>query len=246
MCAAGDGAGQADGAVPELAHLGQERERVVLAGMTAGTAAHQHQAIHASLDGLARQRRRNDIGHHQPAIGVHPVQHPAWAAQGSGDDAGPVALDQRHLGVEAVVAAVHDHVQCPRHGRAILGMRGDLRKRLVQRLDIASVGRGIGADDARAEAGAHQFRAGNQEHRCGHHRQARSGEGRAQRCVRRGGVWNGGVHFFVVSFSRVVVARAAHALPSRHRFAGWLPWWPANWYGRRAARSARCGPPAAQ
>ncbi|MNC52320.1 hypothetical protein D3C75_1016610 [compost metagenome] len=106
---------------------------------------------------------------------MHLAQHPLGAAQRGGDHRRPVAAHQLQLGIETVVAGMHDQVEHPRrHGLA--GSSGavqfvaDLPQPLVELLDGTGVGRRHAADDAGAAAGGEQLWAGNQEHRCGQYR----------------------------------------------------------------------------
>ena len=181
VAAVGNRPGQPQGAVPELAHFGDEGERVVAAGMPARAVAHQHQAIDAGGHRLACEGRADDVGDHHAAIGVHGFKHALGAAQGRGHDGRLITTHQVKLGLEAVIGAVHDHVEHP--WRPLLAtlpgqvtLAGDLLQPLLQLLDRARIGRGQAADDAGLATGGHKVRPRHQEHRCREYREVEPGK----------------------------------------------------------------------
>ena len=176
-----DRAAQRQGPVEPFTDFLHQRHRVLHTGVTARAGGHRNQAVGALFDRLVRKGVVDDVVQHHTAPAVHRIVEISAGAERRDDDRHLVLGAEQKVGVEPVVALVHDLVDGVGRGRPSGCARscarerfGDLGEPLVEHRRRTRVERRHRTDHPRGALRDHEFRVADDEQR-----RADDGQGQA-------------------------------------------------------------------
>ena len=172
--AIGNGAAERERPVKPFTNLLDQGKRTLDTGMASCTGRDSNQAVGTLGHGLAGEGVADHIMQNDAAVTVHLINDVLPRAERSDDHRHFVALDQRHVVIQPVIALVHDLVDGTRRGRplrlslvVVCQRLRDLGQPFVKLGCGSGVERRHRADHAGLALRDHERRIAHDEHRRG-------------------------------------------------------------------------------
>jgi hypothetical protein len=167
-----DAARQEQQPVPPFTDLADERERRLVAGVTAGAGGDRDDAVDPHFGAFLGVAVADDVLEDEAAVGLQLAHKPGVRGERQHDDRDLVLQDDIEIGGEPLVALVRDEIDAP-------GLRADAcrnaREILVERFGAPRIERGHRADDSGVALRDDEIGRRGEEHRPRHDREAEAG-----------------------------------------------------------------------